>query len=116
MPKQHELKTWPVYFEAVLDGSKTFELRKDDRGFLVGDSLILREWVPANGQYTGRSLTVEVTYKASGVFGLEPGYCALGFDGIDRREGCGECPVCQGDGRCSRSNGPCTYCGGSGNA
>ena len=25
-----------------------------------------------------------------------------------------ECPVCHGDGRCTRSKGACTYCGGSG--
>lgn len=44
--KMHELKILPEYFEKVLDGSKTFELRKDDRGFNVGDILILREYIP----------------------------------------------------------------------
>ena len=42
--KIHELKILPQYFEKVLDGSKTFELRKDDRGYEVGDILILKEF------------------------------------------------------------------------
>lgn len=40
----HDLKTAPVYFERVVSGEKTFEVRKDDRGFQSGDTLILREW------------------------------------------------------------------------
>ena len=66
----HELKTWPEFFEPLYDGTKTFEVRKNDRGFRVGDRLRLREWeVPEvfTGQeieqgYTGRELLVEVTF------------------------------------------------------
>ena len=39
----HELKTWPQFFDSIVDGTKTFELRKDDRGFEVGDAVLLRE-------------------------------------------------------------------------
>jgi hypothetical protein len=39
---RHELKTWPGPFQAIVDGSKRFELHKDDRGFAVGDTLWLR--------------------------------------------------------------------------
>ena len=35
--KTHDLKILPEYFEAVTSGMKTFELRKDDRGFATGD-------------------------------------------------------------------------------
>lgn len=55
----HELKIWPEYFEAVCNGTKTFELRRNDRGFQVGDTLILKEW---KDEYTGRQVTCEVSY------------------------------------------------------
>ncbi len=43
---QHELKIWPQYYDRVEDGSKTFEVRKNDRSFQVGDTVLLREWNP----------------------------------------------------------------------
>jgi hypothetical protein len=58
----HELKTWPEYFGALVDGSKTFEYRRNDRGFRVGDVLHLREWDSITGHYTGRDMRRRVTY------------------------------------------------------
>lgn len=83
--KTHELKTWPAYFEAVLDGSKTFEVRKDDRGFQVGDTLVLQEWkkkpFPSfEGDYTGRECKRTVTYILRGVeWGLHPSTVVMGM-------------------------------------
>jgi hypothetical protein len=62
MSVQHALKCWPIPFQAMLDGIKPYEIRRNDRPFRVGDSLLLREWTPQTGEYTGRSLTREVTY------------------------------------------------------
>lgn len=33
----HTLKTWEPYFSATLRGEKTFEVRKNDRNYAVGD-------------------------------------------------------------------------------
>ncbi|WP_409994247.1 ASCH/PUA domain-containing protein [Parageobacillus genomosp. 1] len=62
MPMKHRLKIWPEYFEAVRSGKKTFEIRKNDRGFQVNDLLLLQEYNPKTQEYTGRELLVEVTY------------------------------------------------------
>lgn len=56
----HELKIRPKYFDAVRNGAKKFELRRNDRDFRVGDYLALNEW---DGEsYTGRTELVKVTY------------------------------------------------------
>jgi hypothetical protein len=68
--KEHDLKTWPDYFQAIADGAKTFEIRIDDRGFKVGDVLLLREWDHKRFVYTGRSLRRRVTHVLRD-FGLE---------------------------------------------
>ncbi|WP_254698569.1 ASCH/PUA domain-containing protein [Parageobacillus sp. VR-IP] len=62
IPMKHLLKIWPEYFEAVRSGKKTFEIRKNDRGFQVNDLLLLQEYNPKTQEYTGRELLVEVTY------------------------------------------------------
>lgn len=42
----HELKIWPQFYCRVVDGSKTFEIRNNDRSFQSGDTVILKEWDP----------------------------------------------------------------------
>lgn len=81
----HQLKTLPKYFERVFTNEKTFELRKNDRDFHVGDVLVLREWEPefpieGKDGYTGRFIECKVTYIfPGGSYGLDSGYCILGF-------------------------------------
>lgn len=43
---KHELKIWPQFYCRVADGSKTFEVRDNDRAFQSGDTVILKEWDP----------------------------------------------------------------------
>lgn len=59
--KTHELKTWPAYFEAILQGWKPWEVRVDDRGFNLEDQLLLKEYSLVQG-FTGREMLVKVTY------------------------------------------------------
>ena len=62
----HDLKSWPEFFAPILDGSKKFEVRNNDRGFHKGDILNLREWDDRKGVYTGRSIKKKVTYVLEG--------------------------------------------------
>ena len=57
-----EKKIWPIYFEKIASGDKTFELRLADWECNPGDNLLLREWDPNTKQYTGREIEKEVTY------------------------------------------------------
>ena len=77
--KKHELKILPQYFQAVWDGVKTFELRKDDRDYQHGDILVLKEW--DGEKYTGSALCVKVTYILQNAerYGLESGYVIIGI-------------------------------------
>lgn len=65
---KHELKIWPQYYCRVADGSKTFEVRENDRGFQPGDEVVLREFNPnqlkdyENIGYTGKSLNFKIGY------------------------------------------------------
>lgn len=42
----HELKIIPPFYDDVKSGVKTFEVRRNDRNFQVGDLLHLKEWMP----------------------------------------------------------------------
>lgn len=93
---EHTLKTLPVYFEAIASGDKNFEVRRDDRGFQKGDTLILqkhdgtkfvdttggrydphtRQWGPLKLCEARR----RITYILTGAqFGIEAGYVVMGL-------------------------------------
>lgn len=77
MPKIHDLKILPMYFDAVAKGYKTFEVRYNDRDYFPSDLLLLREW--SNGEYTGRRVMVKITYILSGFEALKDGWVILGI-------------------------------------
>lgn len=79
LPLLHTLKCWPPFFEDVLEGRKTFELRRNDRDYSVGDTLHLREWTGTG--YSGRECSVRVTYLLEDAyqFGLMEGFVVLGI-------------------------------------
>lgn len=77
---EHKLKILSKYYEAILQGKKTFEVRKDDRPFSEGDTLLLQECVTPNGcGYTGREMTVDVTYILRDSEYVKDGYCIMGI-------------------------------------
>lgn len=81
----HDLKTWPSFFADIMSGAKTFELRRDDRGFAVGDILHLREWDPKTEHYSGQSTYVKVAHLlhhdpvagCAATFGLRDGFVIM---------------------------------------
>jgi hypothetical protein len=91
----HELKCWPEYFQATFIGLKKFDLRRNDRGFKVGDMIKLREYEPPKpqvqgeryagpiGTYTGRVLHQRICYMLEGVGGSETGVIAP-LKGLER--------------------------------
>ncbi len=57
-------KTWPKYFQAILDGKKNYELRLADWECNEGDTLLLKEWDPETKRYTGREVSKKIKYVA----------------------------------------------------
>jgi len=72
--KMHGLKLENPYFQDVANKLKTFEVRHNDRGFKVGDTLCLREYSKATDLLTGRHINAEITYMID-----DPRYCKEGF-------------------------------------
>lgn len=89
MEREHELKVWPNYFDALRRGDKLFEVRRNDRDFQRGHLLWLREFNPDQSQapqtwgdprYTGADLRFRISYVLhGGQFGIEPGFAVLGL-------------------------------------
>ncbi len=80
----HILKTWPVYWERVKSGEKTFEVRKNDRDFQTGDTLQLVRFDPEGDEEAAvpgtNILMKRITYVLpGGQHGIEPGYVVLGL-------------------------------------
>lgn len=77
----HYLKIKPEYYKDVECGLKTFELRKNDRDFQVGDILMLIK-LDDEGNETDQVTRVKVTYilKDCPQYGLKEGYAILGID------------------------------------
>ncbi len=75
--KVHDVKLGTTFFDDVKTGRKTFELRKNDRGYKEGDTIVLHEY--KDGTTTGRTITKKIVYILEDFTGLEDGYCILGL-------------------------------------
>ena len=64
----YEVKSWPWLFEPMVAGQKTHDMRdKRDRPYKVGDRMLLREFDPRTGRYTGREAVAYITYITDNV-------------------------------------------------
>jgi len=75
----HCLKTWPVYFAPIVEGIKTFDSRKNDRNFKVGDPLLLQEYDPKIEAYTGNEWRGEIVYILDNPDFVKKGFVILGI-------------------------------------
>jgi len=82
-PREHHLKCIHDFFDSVWMGIKPFELRKDDRGFSVGDLIVLHETQFRPGR-PARWIKAEITYLLGGAPWLAPEYVALGIRVFER--------------------------------
>ena len=88
--KLHELKIKREYYEAILFGKKTFELRKNDRDYQAGD---LIHFVNLDGtiyiEETCEEKNVyQITYILKDVpeYGLDKNYCILGIKKLEAKD------------------------------
>lgn len=79
--KVHDVKLGTTFFDDVKTGRKTFELRKNDRGYKEGDTIVLHEY--KDGTTTGRTITKKIVYMLEDFTGLEDGYCILGLGEVE---------------------------------
>lgn len=80
--REHELKVSLAYWHPLANGEKPFEVRRDDRGFQRGDTLLLRCWNPTFNCHESAYEPVRkrISYiLTGGQFGIEPGYVVMGL-------------------------------------
>jgi len=73
--KTHHLKTLPKYWNDIRDGLKTFEVRRDDRGFEEGDELAL-----VHTEHKSVIFRKVMYILRGGQFGIKAGYVVMGFE------------------------------------
>lgn len=90
--RTHTLKTIDYCWDAVAAGEKTFEIRRNDRGYQRGDIVRLRK-IDGSGYYPadpnkGRFSCQEIDRKigfmlTGGQFGIEPGYVLFSLEPVE---------------------------------
>lgn len=76
----HKLKILEDFADAVAMGHKTFEVRKNDRGFQKGD-IVIFDCIDKDGsliQHCIHHKAYEITYVLNG-WGIENGYVVFGI-------------------------------------
>ena len=85
----HRLKIHEQYADAVLNGTKTFEIRKNDRGYKVGDKIVFSVVtdegisVEATERHPLNGATYRINYILDDFEGLAQKYVALAISKED---------------------------------
>lgn len=80
LSKVHELKIAAEYFDAVIDETKKFEIRKNDRDFKVGDFLLLKDF--DGEKLTGDETMQQVKYISD--YEQKKGYVVMSIEKVPR--------------------------------
>ena len=91
----HNVKILPEYFEGVINGTKPFEFRKNDRGYKPGDCVCLSECIIDEDDgfkreiYTGRDcfVVIKEIFKLGSIDPAFPEYVVFTFSIIKIVEG-----------------------------
>ena len=83
--RTHDLKIVDPCFGYLQQGLKDFEIRFDDRDFLVDDTLNLQEY--KYEELTGECVQKRIKYILRRFKGLQTGYVVLGLEDVEREEG-----------------------------
>ena len=81
----HRIKIRESFADAVYSGDKTFEVRKNDRGYQKGDYVDFIVLYDDGCEYTDHPLSkkrYEITYVLSG-WGIEDGFCVFGIKPVN---------------------------------
>jgi len=81
LPRVHDLKTVKPYFGLMQEGVKDFDIRFDDKDFLVGDTLNFQEYKYRD--LTGECVQKRIKYILRKFKGLQKGYVVLGLENIE---------------------------------
>jgi uncharacterized protein DUF3850 len=68
----------PLEYASIQAGKQNFYILKNDKKFDVGDTLILHEKA-ADGTYTGKEISHEITYIIGNHKGLKSDYKTIGW-------------------------------------
>lgn len=94
--RTHYLKIEGKYLERILDGSKMFEIRKNDRDYQTGDQICFTkiELNPTKNErfieFTDKFYFYKITYVCQYPNGLKDGYVVLGIQHQSTQSGKGD--------------------------
>ncbi|MBC1358295.1 DUF3850 domain-containing protein [Listeria booriae] len=76
----HNLKINSEYFLPIKQDLKCFEIRKNDRNYQVGDTVVLNEFFEKEQTYSGEKITVKIKYITD--YNQKVDYVVFGFEKI----------------------------------
>lgn len=82
MATVHYLRTWTPLFKELKCGLRQIDIRKNDRNFKVGDTLILDEFNPETQKHIGNWTPKLITHVIDDERYVKNGYVVLGMKDI----------------------------------